>query len=356
MKVTVVPGRELATELSAAWARIQEAEPDLASPFLRPEYTQAVASARDDVFVGVIEDAGAPVGFLPFQRGALRSALPAGSPLCEYQALVGGPADLGPRELVAGCGLVSWEFDHLLASQAAFAPFHLEVQESPVLDLTGGWEAYREAVAGAGSDLIRQGLRKSRKLEREVGPLRFEARVEEREVLRRLLEWKSAQCERTGLFDVFQFDWPNRLVETLLETNGADFAGLLSAVYAGDELVAAHFGLTSRGVWHWWFPTYDRRWARYSPGLILLLQMAQAADGLGIQRLELGRGSEPYKLRARTGSTRVARGRVECPSVITSLRRFRRGTMSAVRASPLARPVEIVARLVRRGERWFRSR
>lgn len=356
MKVSVVAGRELSPDLRAGWHRLLDASPELASPFLRPEYVAAVASVRDDVFVGVLEDGGEAVGFFPFQKGLLRTGGPVGAPLCEYQALVGGPPDLAPKDLVAGCGLVAWEFDHLLAAQAPFAPFHLEVNESPVIDLTGGWEAYRDAVAARGSDLIKQGLRKTRKLEREVGPVRFEACVTDPKVLRRLLEWKSEQCRRTGIFDVFRFDWPHAMVARLHAASDAGLSGLLSAVYAGDELVAAHLGLRSGGVWHWWFPTYDVRFGRYSPGLILLLQMVMAADDLGVVRIDFGRGSEAYKLRARTGSVPVASGRVECPSLVTTLRKARRGTMSAVRNSPLARPAEAVTRLVRRGGKLLGSR
>lgn len=356
MKVSVVAGRELSPDICADWHRLLDAKPELASPFLCPEYVAAVASARDDVFVGVLEDGGETVGFFPFQKGKLRTGGPVGAPLCEYQALIGGPPQLAPQELVAGCGLVAWEFDHLLAEQASFAPFHLEVDESPVIDLAGGWEEYRDAVTARGSNLFRQGLRKMRKLEREVGPVRFEARVTDSEVLRRVLEWKSEQCRHTGVFDVFRFDWPHALVARLHATNEPGLCGLLSAVYAGDELVAAHFGLSSGGVWHWWFPTYDVRFGRYSPGLILLLQMVMAAGDLGVTRIDFGRGSEAYKLRARTGSVPVARGRVECPSLVTTLRKMRRGTMSAVRNSPLAGPAEAVSRLVRRGEKWLGSR
>jgi len=356
MKVTPVPAGELSAELRATWIRLQESDPRLVSPFLRPEFVQAVASACEGVYVGVVEDGATPVGFLPFQRGPLRSGLPVGAPLNECQALVGRLDGLDARAFVTGCDLVSLELDHLLAHQSEFTSHHTEVVESPVIELPSGWEAYRTAVARTGSNLIRQAERKRRKLAREVGPLRFEAHVEDADVLQRLLAWKSAQCQRTGIFDVFRFDWPNRMLQTLHRTEAPGFAGRLSAVYAGEELVAAHFGLVSGGVWHWWFPAYDPRWARYSPGVTLLLEMARASTELGVRRIDLGRGTEPYKRRACTGSIAQAQARVECPSLVTSVRRLRRGTMAALRGSPLSVPAEALARLVRRGERWLRLR
>ena len=52
----------------------------------------------------------------------------------------------------------------------------------------------------------------------------------------------------------------------------------------------------------------------------------------------------------------VAEGRVERPCMITSIRRARRTTMSLLRRSPLARPAEAGARLLRRAESWLKSR
>ena len=41
--------------------------------------------------------------------------------------------------------------------------------------------------------------------------------------------------------------------------------------------------------------TYDRRWARASPGHLLFLETANAGLLEGIRTVELGRGDEPYK-------------------------------------------------------------
>ena len=53
-----------------AWSEIQRAEPQLASPYFRPEFTQSVATVREDVEVAVFSDGECPIGFLPFQRRA----------------------------------------------------------------------------------------------------------------------------------------------------------------------------------------------------------------------------------------------------------------------------------------------
>jgi CelD/BcsL family acetyltransferase involved in cellulose biosynthesis len=107
--------------------------------------------------------------------------------------------------------------------------------------------------------------------------------------------WKSDQCRRTGVFDFFQLSWTRELVARILSEDTPHFAGRLSALYAGDQLLAAHMGMRSERVWHWWFPVYDQAAGKYSPGGILLLRVAEAAAAEGALALDLGKGDDPYK-------------------------------------------------------------
>ncbi len=99
---------------------------------------------------------------------------------------------------------------------------------------------------------------------------------------------------------------------------------MLSLLYAGDQLVAGHLGMRSKRIWHYWFPAYDRRYAKYSPGLLLLLKMAQAAEDLGLEAIDIGTGLSLYKRRLMNASTAVAEGSVERPSCVKALRGARR--------------------------------
>ena len=85
---------------------------------------------------------------------------------------------------------------------------------------------------------------------------------------------------------------------------------MLSTLHFGDTLVAAHFGLRSGTVLHWWFPVYDPAFAGFAPGWIMLRELAMAAPELGLDRIDLGRGDDEYKRRARTGEIEVAAGDV----------------------------------------------
>ena len=131
---------------------------------------------------------------------------------------------------------------------------------------------------------------------------------------------------------------------------------MLSALYVGDRLAAAHMGMRSASVWHYWFPAYDPELSKYSPGLILLLRMAQAAPSLGLRVIDLGKGSTLYKDRLMSGEVPLAEGRVELPSLATAVRRLRRGTEAWVRRSPLVGVARGPGRLLKRAERWWRLR
>ena len=88
-------------------------------------------------------------------------------------------------------------------------------------------------------------------------------------------------------------------------------------------MLAAHFGIRSGGVLHWWFPVYDPQFATFAPGWILLRELIGAAPDLGVTRIDLGRGDDEYKRRAKTGDTIVCQGLVTESSAALATRRAR---------------------------------
>ena len=58
MQIRTATLKQLTSEEVATWSSIQRDEPELASPFFRPEFAQAVGSVRNDVEVAILEDAG----------------------------------------------------------------------------------------------------------------------------------------------------------------------------------------------------------------------------------------------------------------------------------------------------------
>jgi CelD/BcsL family acetyltransferase involved in cellulose biosynthesis len=357
MKFTVVPAGWLTPEQVLTWSQLQRNDPAVDSPYFRPEFTQAVAQVRGDVEVAILEEDGATVGFFPFQRGRWGLGRPVGGNMSDFQGIVARPGLLyDPIDLVRGCGLSGWDFDHLVAGQRPFVPHCYLTAESPYMDLSAGYEAYLAERNRAGTDAIRQIQRKARKVEREIGPLRFEFHTNDPQVFATLLEWKSAQYRRTRAPNIFAYGWTVKLLERILSTSGEAFAGVLSALYIGDRLVAVHLGMRSYGVLHSWFPAYDVSLAKFSPGLLLLLEIARAGAALGIRRLDLGRGEKEYKSRLQSGAIPLVEGCVAVRPVVRLLRRGWHDTRQWVRSSSLGAPVRLAARMARPLRTWLAFR
>lgn len=150
MRIETIPASALSAEQVEAWSRLQRADASLASPYFRPEFTQEVAALRSDVEVGLLNDGGRTVGFFPFQRGPRNVAEPVGGKMSDFQGLIvrqGNP--WSPRQLLRGCGLRAWHFDHLIASQQPLRPYHYATAPSPYVDLSQGWEGYEAAFVAA---------------------------------------------------------------------------------------------------------------------------------------------------------------------------------------------------------------
>lgn len=356
MKVRLIRPPDLSVELGAAWGEILRDEPALDSPYFRPEYVQAVAAVRADVEIGVLEDGHRPIGFFPFQRGRGNVARPVGGRLSDLQAIiVRSETPWSVAELLRGCRLSAWEFDHLLTHQAPFKPFHAVVAESPYLDFSRGFEAYKAERRKAGTDEVAHALRKHRKLEREVGPTRFVAHTGDESVFDQLLAWKSQQYRHTNLTDIFRYSWTVDLLKRIWRTQLPGLAGMLSAIYVNDQLLAIHFGMRAGPVLHSWFPAYDRAYSRYSPGLMLLMCLGQAAESLGIRRVDLGKGDEQYKKSFASGSVAVAEGAVDTRPLAGAFRGTWRTMRHWVKSSPHA-PVKVPLAWLRKMRDWLAFR
>ena len=357
MEITVIAAKELTSELVSQWSQIQRADPNLASPYFRPEFSQTVATVRNDVEVAVMRRDGEAVGFFPYQRSRWNVAMPVGGRFSDYQAVIlRKGVEWEPEELVRGCGLRAWHFDHLIASLKQCTRYHVVLDDSPYMDLSDGFQSYEASQVKAGSKLIRRVARKACKIERELGPLRFVPHTTERTVFEKLIEWKSDQYRATETIDPFSHRWTVELLERIRLRQDESFAGMLSALYAGDRLVAAHLGMRSYGVLHGWFPTYERELSRYSPGLIQFIELAKAAESLGVRLIDLGKGLSRYKRELMSGTFKVAEGSVDLRPVTRLLRSGFRNACDWGRSSPLRGPARVPARVLRHFSEWLALR
>jgi CelD/BcsL family acetyltransferase involved in cellulose biosynthesis len=137
------------------------------------------------------------------------------------------------------------------------------------------------------------------------------------------------------------------LLERVRSVRTPAFSGVLSALYLGDKLAAAHFGMRTATVLHYWFPAYDAELSAHTPGNICLLELADAVAAGGVRRIDLGKGPERYKQALASGSTPVAEGALYLRAPVGALWRARHRAVEWARHSPL--------REVLRGPwRWLR--
>jgi CelD/BcsL family acetyltransferase involved in cellulose biosynthesis len=315
----------------ARWSELQQATPLYRSPFFRPEFALIVARVRD-VRVAVVDDAG----FFAFEAGHRGHARPVGRPFSDYHGpVLDDAAAIDARELVRACGLATWSFDHLPAGLAPFAPHVWSDGASPYLDLTEGFDP--EAAGRRAPSDVRGALRKARKLAREVGPLRFVAHSDDPQLLARTIAWKRGQYAATGVTDVLADAGGRELLGHVHAAQEDAFAGMLSVLHAGDQVAALHLAVRSGGVLHSWFPAYNPELHRYSPGLVLLLELAAAAPALGIRELDFGKGEARYKLALATGTVALQEGCVGARPLSALPVRLRWSARRALRAAGVHR-------------------
>ncbi|HEX8295732.1 MAG TPA: GNAT family N-acetyltransferase [Chthoniobacteraceae bacterium] len=340
MNLKVVRYDELAARHLERWRHLQASEPALASPCFHPHFVQAVAESSGEVFVAVIEDGA---GFFPFQRSRWAIGRPVGTPLSDYHGVIAGAEYSGSiRDLVRSCGLSAWDFDHVPAAQVAFDPWAHSRTESPIVDLT------RAAAVGS-AKLRTDAANRRRKLEREIGSIEFEMQSADVAALEQLFAWKSAQYRETGERDLFSTPWIRTMIEKIRQQNAPEFSGWLSVLRAGGQPVAAHFGMRSRGLLHYWFPAYDSALSTYSPGILLLLAMIDAMPAHALSSIDFGKGDAFYKKRLANSAIPLLEGSVIAAPWLASFRTIRTGTEAWIRRGPLLRPARAAAQ-------WLRGR
>jgi len=343
--------REVGADDIARWADLQCADPRFASPFLRPEFAQWLGEVRDDIRVVIIREGDAAVGFFPFGKcGA--AAHPVGTPLSSCQAVV---AEANCRwdglELLRATGLHRLTFDFWIPGQEEIGSFCTVAAQCPYVDLSEGFDAYAAAKKEQGSKLFKDVRQKMKKLVRDHGPVRCEL-IRETQAAERLIEWKSAQCRRTHVADLFRFDWPAQVLNAAV-TRATDACGaMMWGLYSGERLIAVNVVLRSHQHADGWFIAFDSCYERYSPGMILFHEMLRNLPAQGIARLGLGKGVFGYKQRLMTGTTIVHEGIIDPRPAVRAVWTHWQQTRHWLRRSRL-RPLAHRANRVLSNVRWL---
>lgn len=340
MKLSVIAAKDLDTSLIEKWKLIQASDDNLRSPYYCPEFTQSVAACGRDVRVAVMESSLGVAGFFPYECDRLGRLQPVGGGLNDYHGAVVLPGTVvDPIHLLKACSGRYFSFNHMPLSQAAFLPYVRLHHQSPVMALSGGWDAYVKRLGIAQNKLtpgVFAAVRASTKrLERDVGPLRFEIQERTPALLDTVMRLKTEQRLRMGTQgDPFALKWVRQLLNEFLDRQDPAFRGALCALYAGDNMVACHFGLQASHTLHYWFPVYETTYSDYGPGLIMLMRLAEQGCQNGIELIDLGRGVQPYKMRFCTGSVDLGEGAISSPMVLAQVTEAAKRGKAFIKANP----------------------
>lgn len=321
MRIEVVRPRELGDAEIARWQALQSADADTRSPFLSPSWARIVDAVRPDIRVAVIEDGGKIVGFFPAQRSSPFAALGCGAPLCDYEGVISEKdLNVDPRSLARALRVDRVDFAFLPSKQTNFAPFAKETVVSHVLDLSGGIDAFFEQRKKEGSSTFRDAPKKRRKMQREIGEVRFEARAKDAAAFDQMMAWKRAQTLRTGQPDIYGRKWVQDVFRRVFESDAADCRGYFMSLYAADKLAGAMFCIASSDVAHAWVTAYDPALEQFSPGLIIWMDFLQDAAAAGYKELDYGAGDYRFKIATANVQRELTKGFAARPSMAALVR------------------------------------
>ncbi len=304
----VHPCRLAAADLDA-WRAMQVQTPALASPLLGPGFVCAVGEVRADARVAVWRQGGRPRAFLAHHRRPGGFGRPIGAPFSDYHALVSEPGfELEGAQALADAQLSALRLCGLVDPFGRFASAVRTRDPAYRIVLEGSGRDYLDRLAGESANRAKNHRRYLRKLERDLGPVRLEPRDLDQAAFERLLAWKRAQLERGGLHDFLRPDWTRALLQRLFDTREGDFQGLMINLYAGDRLLAGHFGVR-QGDWHHpWIGAMDPELEAYGPGFVHQWAAIEAMPALGLRTYDLGAGSGHWKRMFTTTALEVGCG------------------------------------------------
>ena len=296
MKATLVTPQELDADCIRRWEQLRETNSIYASPFYSPHFTQAVGKVRRDAQVAIFEHDGRIVGFLPFHRVRRRIAKPIGGHLNDYHGAILEPGlALARSGLLQAAGLDAYDFDHLPLQFGCELQSEDTSEASPQMDLSAGYENCIAVKGESWKRGQRDMSRKLRKMAREIGPIHFEFSSESSDMFDIHVDMRNTLYRRMGLRMDYCVGWEGEVLRSLRNSESPGLRSALSVFFVGSRPVAAHFGIISCGVLHWWFPAYDLAVQRYSPGLQLIDHCAQQAASKGIYTIDFGKGDDRYK-------------------------------------------------------------
>jgi len=291
LQIEVVKADQLTVADRVLWRAMVDANPDLASPYFRWEFTEIAARISPDAAVAIFSKGGRTIGYFPHQRRG--SAIqPLGAPMNDYHGVIAMPGEAPSLATVAA--LLNAPRLNVSAWVGPSGAGELRETLMTVTPEEGfdAWYAERRQTWGK---YFKDKERARRSLETELGPIRVERGLKDPALLDHLIGLKRDQYARTGRHDIFACGWTRDLLHALMASKYEDFGASMAGLWAGDKLTAIEYSLHAGDRYHFWFPAYQPELARCSPGILLTMDTMRLGCDAGFRVFDFGFGGEGYK-------------------------------------------------------------
>lgn len=276
------------------WTTFQALDPSLSSPYFSYGYYDAVEAARPGIRVLRFFVDGRPAAYWPFRKGPFGTARPVAGSLDDLHGIIAHQSvALELDQVAVRKHLGGYAFSAVPYQQSRHGIRGQTGHGNQVMDLSQGFKAWC-ATRGADSANFRRQWRKSQTL---LADPAVEVRHDSIDMCSfdRMVELKREAYARAGHFDLFQLPWPRQLLLNLMKSSDLNARGMLSTLSIGGTVAAMAYCMRSASVLHYWFPSYEPRFAKQQPGLALLFSLAEWAEGAPIREIHLGLGDTQYK-------------------------------------------------------------
>ncbi|WP_426051763.1 GNAT family N-acetyltransferase [Brevundimonas sp. SL161] len=291
LKIEVVKADQLTVADRVLWRAMVEANPDLASPYFRWEFTEIAARISPNAAVAIFSRGGRTIGYFPHQRRG--SAIqPLGAPMNDYHGVIAMPGEAPSLATVAALlnaprlNVSAW-----VGPSGAGEPRDTLMTVTP----EEGFDVWYVERRQTWGKYFKDKERARRSLEAELGPIRVQRGLTDPALLDQLIGLKRDQYARTGRHDIFACGWTRDLLHALMASEHEDFGASMAALWAGDRLTAIEYSLHAGDRYHFWFPAYEPALARCSPGILLTMDTMRLGCDAGFRVFDFGFGGEGYK-------------------------------------------------------------
>lgn len=237
-----------------------------------------------EIYAAILNTGHGPASFLPFLKDHQEMAAKR-PPHCDYEAVIASPwQDWDMDVVLKKMGVNVWDFHALVGFESIKSTSgQFQYGSSLRVDLTQGFGKYLSSLRRGRlgeSDL----LRNTRVLGRMCGPMRFAADCRDHKLLDRLIQWKVSRYDLDA-------PWANStrgLYEYISGLKDPSFQGVISALYAGDELLAVNFGMRSQRIFNGMMMAFNPEYTKYSVGQLLLYYMISGYRHMQFDILDVG--------------------------------------------------------------------